>query len=472
MANLKKNYIYNTFYQLMLLFLPIITVPYVSRILGTEGIGIYSYTYSIVYYFMIVAMLGINNYGNRTIAKSRDNKLRLSENFWGIYLIQIVMSVLMIIMYILFIFFFEHNYKTISCIQIIYLIANMFDINWFFFGLEKFRVTVTRSTIIKILSLILIFIFVKNNNDLWKYTLIMSGTTLLSQLLLIPFLLKEISLIKLNLKKITKHLKPIFILFIPVIAISLYKIMDKVMLGSICIISEVGLYEQAEKIVNIPLGLITSLGTVMLPRVSHLVENGKKEEILQYIEKSINFVMFLCFPIMLGIISISKNFVPLFLGNDFYKSYILLDLLSLTIVFLGFANILRTQYLIPYNRDKDYIISVFIGAIVNIIINLLLIPNLQSIGACIGTIFAEMSVCAYQSYSLRKELNIKKYLFNSIPFMIKALIMFLIVYLIGTLNFEIYLKIILQILFGVITYLFLNFKYIINLIDFKFLKMR
>lgn len=467
MTGLKKNFIYNVFYQIMILILPLITVPYVSRVLGAEGVGIYSYTYSIVYYFMIVSMLGINNYGNRTIAKTRENKYELSKNFFSIYFIQIVMTMFMLLCYLVYVFIFLNKYKLVSMLQIIYLISVMFDINWFFFGLEKFKVTITRSTILKLLSLILIFLFVNDVNDVWIYTLILSGSTLLSQLILLPFLIKEIIFVKIKFSDVKKHIKPCFILFIPVIAISLYKIMDKIMLGLLSTIEEVGYYEQAAKIIDIPMGIVTALGTVMLPRISNLVAKGDNSSILKYIEKSIKFMMFLAFPICFGLIGISDNFIPIFMGNDFMKSSVLVNYLSVTIIFLSFANVIRKQYLVPMEKDKLFILSVIVGAIVNLIINLILIPEYQSIGASIGTIFAELSVMLYQVIAVHKELPILKYLKLIFPFFVNSIIMFIVILFIKQLTLSKVTIICLQIIVGVVVYMLLNVKYINSIIDLK-----
>ena len=187
MNQLKKNFLYNIVYQILILILPLITIPYVSRVLNADGIGIYSYTYSIISYFMLISMLGINNYGNRVISKVRDDPEHLSQTFFSIYFIQLFMTILMIICYTLFVFLFVKEYKNIALLQSIYLFSNLFDINWFFFGIEKFKVTITRSTVLKVLSMILIFIFIKSKNDVWLYTLLLSGSTFLSQLLLFPF---------------------------------------------------------------------------------------------------------------------------------------------------------------------------------------------------------------------------------------------------------------------------------------------
>ena len=464
MNSVKKNFIYNLIYQLLLFIFPLITVPYISRVLGTDGVGIYSYTHSIVYYFMLITLLGINNHGNRSIAKVRDNKKELSKTFLSIYSIQLVSGLLMIIIYSLYMIFINKNYIDIAWIQIIYIISAIFDINWFFFGLEEFKVTITRNTLVKILSLVLIFVFVKSPNDVIIYTLIMTLSTLLSQLLLVPFLIKRIDIVKITYNDIKKHIKPVLIMFIPVIAVSIYRVMDKIMLGAMTSVSEVGLYEQADKIIIVPIAIISALGTVMLPRISNLVAKDKKEEILSYVEKSIKFIMFLSLPMCFGLIAVSDIFVPMFLGSEFTGSIILVKWMSVTILFASFANVLRTQYLIPYEKDNIYVISIILGAVINVICNLIFIPMYASCGALVGTIAAEFMVMLIQIIGLWKYLPIMEYFKSIFGFAIKAVIMFIIVILVSSLPFNNMIILMIQMLIGGLIYFVLNINYISKLL--------
>ena len=467
MSNPKKNFIYNIIYQMLILIIPIITAPYLSRVIGAKGVGIYSYTYSIVNYFMLMTLLGVNNYGNRTIAKVRDNQEKLSKTFWSIYSLQIIMGLTMIIIYISYVFLFVNKYRIIALIQTIFIISAMLDINWLFFGLEEFKKTITRNSFIKVGNVILIFLLVKTKNDIWKYTLIMSGMTCLSQLILWRFTKNKINIVKIKFKDIKKHIKPNLILFIPVIAVSLYKIMDKIMLGAITVVSEVGLYENAEKIINIPLALITALGTVMLPRMSNLIAKGNSKRAKQYISKSIHFVMFLSLAMCTGLIGVGYHFAPFFFGKEFQKTGVLIMMLATTLPFLSFANVLRTQYLIPREKDRIYIKSVFLGAITNLIMNLIFIPLYGSIGACIGTIAAEFAVMFYQAMAIRKELPIKEYVIKSIPYFIKAILMLIVIYPFNYLHMNSVLRLAIQILLGCLIYGLLNIKYILSIVDIK-----
>ena len=465
--NVKKNLIYNLAYQLLIMVIPFITSPYIARVLLPKGTGIYTYTYSIVYYFMLITMLGVNNYGNRTIAKVRDDKEKLESTFWSIYSIQLIMGFIMLVIYFLYIFMFDIKYKSISMIQSLFIISAILDINWFFFGMEEFKKTITRNSIVKILNAILIFLCIKKADDIWKYCLIMSGMTCLSQLLMWGYLRSFISFKRVSYKEIKKHIKPNLMLFIPVIAVSIYKMMDKVMLGLLSIVDEVGYYENAEKIISIPLTLIAALGTVMLPRVSNIVSKGDNNKVKEYLKKSISFVSCLSLGMCFGLITIGMKFAPMFFGNSFKKTGVLIVLLSTTIPFVAFANVLRTQYLIPKEKDKVYIKSVFLGAIINLIMNFILIPKFASIGACFGTIAAEISVMVYQTIAIRKELPIKNYMIILYQFFIKAILMFALIYPLNYINISNLLRLLLQVSLGIIFYGIFNMKYVMSIINIK-----
>ena len=465
MSSTKKNYIYNVIYQMLLLVIPLITTPYISRVIGAEGSGIYSYTYSIVQYFGIFAMLGLNNYGNRSVAKIRDDKDKLSRTFCSIYAMQLMTTVIMTIIYIGYIFFINDKYTTVAIMQIIYLISVALDINWFFFGMEKFKITVTRNIVIKIISTIMIFIFVRTRDDLYIYILILLLSSLISQLVLWKFLKKEIKFVKPKWEEIKVHFKPNVILFIPVIAVSIYKMMDKIMLGNMSNMTEVGLYEYAERIQNIPQGLITALGTVMLPKMSNLVARGEEEKAQGYINRSMEFILFASIPMALGIISIANDFVPLFLGEEYIKTGQLLQYLPITIVFISWAQVIRSQYLIPKEKDKTFIMAVCTGAITNFILNYILIPKYQALGAVFGTVAAEFVVMLYHILATIKEVDIKQHIKYFINLFIKGIVMFVAIEIMGRFIENVMIRIVLQVVIGIVIYVALNYKYILTLIN-------
>lgn len=228
MKKTEKNIIYNAIYQLLLICLPLVTSPYLSRILGVKGIGMYSYYYSYAYYFVIAIMLGLNNYGNRSIAICRDHKKELDKTFSEIYSMQLIIGIIVLIFYIIFCI---STKNIITFLFIPYIVSAIIDLNWFFFGLEKFKLTITRNIFIKLLSVALIFIFVRKADDIYNYVIIMSFGFLLNQICILPFVRGNVNFNYQSIKKFKHHIKPNLVLFIPVIAVSLYKVMDKIMLG-------------------------------------------------------------------------------------------------------------------------------------------------------------------------------------------------------------------------------------------------
>ena len=451
--SIKKNYLYNLFYQLLIMVLPFITTPYVSRVLGANNIGIYSYTYSIVSFFILFGSLGISLYGQREIAFVQDDKKKYSKIFWEVLLLKtITLSISMIVYWITFVYG-NNDYRIYYKILTLELIANIIDISWFFQGLEDFKKTVIRNTIVKILSIIAIFIFVKTKNDLIKYFVIYMLSTLLGNASLWFYLPKYIVKVKIRELNIFKHLKPTIMLFIPQIAIQVYTLLDKTMIGTIISDkSEVGYYEQAQKIVKTALTVITSLGTVMMPRIANTYSNGDKTKVKEYMYKSFNFVFLLAFPLILGLISVSDSFVPVFFGDGYERTSQIIKIISPIILFIGLSNVTGTQYLLPVKRQTEYTLSVVAGAIVNFIMNSILIPRFGALGASIGTVIAEFTVTSVQIYFTRKDFEWKKILKMSVKYIVSSLIMFAVCVLFDKVIKSNSLSTILQIIFGAISY--------------------
>ena len=422
-----KNFGYNLILQILTICIPILTTPYITRVLGAEGIGKYSYAYAIANYVVLFEMLGVNNYGNRTIARVRDSKELLSNTFFEIYYLQVIVSVVVILGYFGYCFN-TSNDKILSLIMALYVVSGALDINWFFYGLEKFKITVRRSIFIKLLTTTLMFLIVKRSDDLYKYAFIYTGGLLLSQVIIWRYIKPYIKITRIRMKDILKHLKPNLTLFIPVVAISLYKIMDKVMLGLMSTKTEVGYYESCDKIVGVPIAVVTALGVAMLPRVSNLVANNDEKTSNKYLGLSTKLIIFLTAPLAFGLVAVSPEFVPVFFGEGFEKCIHVFQFLAPSCIFLAFANVIRTQYLIPYGCDRIYIISVIIGAISNLLINYILISSLQSVGVAIGTLFAEFIVCFIQCYGIRKQINVKMYLIiRALPVISENLLVMLMV---------------------------------------------
>jgi O-antigen/teichoic acid export membrane protein len=427
--SISKNYLYNLFYQILVIVMPLITTPYLSRVLGAEAIGIYSYTLSIATYFILFGTLGISLYGQREIAYVQEDDKKRSITFWEILFLKIITMTISI--FIFWVTYGMHGqYKIYYRILVIELISQCIDISWFFQGIEEFKKTVIRNSIVKLIFAICIFMFVKSPNDLIKYIVIIAGANLFGNMSLWIYIPKYIQKVAIKDLHVFKHLKPTILLFIPQIAVQIYTVLDRTMLGIIIEDkSEVGFYEQAQKVVKLLLTLITSLGTVMVPRMASTFAKGDKEQLKKYMYSSFSFVFFLAFPIMAGLILISGEFVPIFFGQGYEKVAVLINVIVPITLFIGLSNIIGTQYLLPTKRQTEFSISVIVGAIVNFILNIIVIKKYASIGASITTVIAEFLVTAVQFYFVRKEIDIKTVLRLSKNNIIATVIMFGIVYI-------------------------------------------
>lgn len=469
-SSVKKNFAYQMIYEVLVLILPFITSPYIARVIGAEGVGIFAYSYSIAYYFVLFSMLGLKNHGNRAIARCREDKELMDKTFSALLFLHILVSVVCFAVYIGYVLVIRKE-RVYAAIQAFFVLSALFDISWFYFGIEKFKATVTRNVIIRLINVACVFIFVRKEGDLWKYCLIMALGNLISQLVLWLPLRKYVRIVKPDMALVKAHLKPLLILFIPAIAVSLYKYMDKIMIGAMANKEQLGFYENAEKVINIPLTIIGSFGTVMLPKMSNLASKADKSTAKYYMGVSMKYVMWLALALTCGLCGVGTVFAPIFWGKGFVASGYLIMALSTTIPFLAFANIIRTQFLIPNQMDKEYIASVICGAVVNLIINALLIPDMGAKGATIGTVAAEVMVCLVQCYAVRKQLPLLSYLKSFMFFVLAGGLMLGAVFSIGKLMGTSMITLLVQIAAGVGIYGIISVVYLHATKDQVFEKM-
>ena len=473
--SIAKNYIYNLIYQIIIIILPLITTPYLSRVLGAEKIGIYGYTVSIVTYFILFGSLGISMYGQREIAYVQNDKEKQSIVFWEIIILRfITLLISMIIFY--FTFAFKGDYSLYYKILLLELFANMIDISWYFQGIEEFKKTVLRNIVVRVLSVIAIFIFIKTPEDLWKYFILYVCADVLGNLSLWKYIPKYINKVKISNLKVVKHIKPTISLFIPQVAMQIYTVLDKTMIGSILgNMTEVGYYEQSQKIVKTVLTIITSLGTVMSSRIASIYVSDKKEEINSYLKKSFNFVWFLGIPMMFGLIAIAKGIVPWFYGSGYDEVVPLIIILSPILLAIGLSNVTGTQYLVPIGKQKEFTISVTVGAIVNVILNFVLIKILNAKGAAIASVISEVFVFFIQFGFLRKELKLKDVFGTMYKYLISGIFMFVLIEILSMNMNPSIINTFIQVIVGSFIYfimlLILRDKFIMELIN-KFIKRR
>ncbi|MGI5895430.1 MAG: flippase [Oscillospiraceae bacterium] len=406
-----KNYIYNVSYQILLILIPLITTPYVSRVLGSDNVGIFNYTQSVVNYFILFGCIGLNMYGQREIAYCQNNPQKRSRVFWELVLLRLITVSLSLLVYYFGIA--AHSpYQEYYLIFLVEIVAAVFDISWFFQGLENFKMVAIRNFIIKLSGVALIFLFVKTKEQLDIYIWCYAATVFLGNLSLWIGLPKLLVKGGFSFSEMLRHLWPALGMFVPQIAISVYTQLDKTMLGLLSTNSQVGYYSQAEKMSKLTLAIVTSLGGVMLSRIANTYEEKNKEKIQSYLANSFRFTFFLAIPIMFGIIGISNDFVPWFFGEGWDEVSVLMNWISPIVVLIGLSSLISKQYLIPTKKVKYYTASVVVGACINVCFNFLLIPSLGAKGASFATLLAEGGVTALQLWFVRREISLSVFRYS------------------------------------------------------------
>lgn len=452
-TSIKRNYIYSLLYQLLIIIAPFITTPYVARVLGADGVGIYSYTQSYMTYFTLAAALGTSSYGMREIARCRDRKEEYSKKFWEIELLTVFTTFVCMCIWVILILF-SSEYKIYFLALIPSLLAVMFDISWFYTGHEKIGYTVFWNAICKILGVICIFVFINDKDDLVLYIFLSSFILLLGNISMWVFLPKM--LMKVNPKdfKFKTHFHETLIYFIPTIATTVYTVLDKTLIGVITQDNyQNGYYEQATKIIYIAKTVVfVSVNSVMAARISYLFAENKIDEIKERIEKSLNFILLLGYAVTFGIIAIAENFVPVFFGDGYGPVENLLYWMTPLIVIIGVSNCLGTQYYTPAGlraQSSKYIIT---GAVVNLVMNLILIPQIGAIGAVIGSIIAELTITILYLKNCGDYLKISQVIRCSYKRLIAGALMIAIVKLVSLLKLSNIMLLILEVGVGALVY--------------------
>lgn len=449
--SVKKNYLYNLLYQMTSVLLPVLTIPYVSRVLSADGIGINTVTYANTQYFILLGSLGISIYATKKIATIREKKDKLKKTFWEIFSIQFTGCILAYMVFALTLGQ-SHKYGVFYMLQGFYILAAAVDISWYFLGIENFKNASLRSFFAKIISVILIFIFVKTRDDLWKYILINAGTMFVGQLIMWFYVGKDMLKVKeIGKLKIAMHIIPILALFVPQIATQVYTVLDKTMIDLFKGAVEAGYYDQSQKIVRILLSVVTSLGIVMLPRIANLFSKDDLNEVKKSLRKAFVVISFLSIPITFGLIGISDKFVPILFGNEFLSVIPLTKISPVLVIIIGLGNVFGTQYLLAIGKNKEYTASVCIGALVNFCFNLLLIPRFAAMGAVIATVSAELSIALIQFWFARVVFDFT-WIKETYKYWVSGILMLAIVRLIGNVTPISILFLVLQIAIGSLVY--------------------
>ncbi len=417
-TSIKKNAFFSITYQLVQIIVPIILIPILSGRLETTGNGSYAFIHSIVLYFSYFALLGVNFYGTKIIAAKKNEGEEVAKRyFWIIFTAKALTSLIAIVGYLTFCFIYWQN-QFVLFTQLLFLVGNLFDVSWFFMGDENFKSLCLRNIFIKSITFILIVLFVKTQNDVGVYSLILGMGEVLNQAFMWMLLIKKKIFAKSNdsskikFSEIIVALKGMLVFFIPQLLIELYTVLNTTFLGitwgsGADGYGEVGIFDYANKIVSVLTTIAVALGMVFLARISSLNQQNKQEEIKKKIELSMFYSLYMSLPLVVGVICTGHSFINWFLnGDDWSKVGLLLYFFPLKVLFVSISNTIGVQYLIPTGKIKQYILSVAIGATVCIALNFALVKSIGSIGSVISVLAAEFSVTLFQCIIVRKDISV------------------------------------------------------------------
>lgn len=410
--------------KIFVIFVPLITTPYITRVLGAEGLGIYTYCLSYSSLFIVLGTVGIPLYGKRTVAIYKDKPEILSKIFCELIFLQQLLLIVSCIAY----------YITAKCVGVYWWmfcacsvghLAAFFDISWFYEGLEDFKTVVVRNFLIKILSVVCIFIFVKDEKDLYIYAMCLFSSNLLGNISLWKNISRYIQLGIPNIVNCIGHLKSCLFLLLPCAVTQLFQIIDKSMLGTLCAdISEVAYYEQSRKIISLSMTLVTALGIVVMPRLSAFFHESKKQQLKEYINKAIDITLLVSVAVAFGCAAISSNLVPWFFGAEFEKVEKLLIISAPLIIFMGISELLGVQILTAMKKENALLIINVISIVINVFFNAILIPSYMSYGAMYATVLAEIVKCVILIVYTKELLDIREILTNLVKYILYAAIMY------------------------------------------------
>ena len=444
---LTENVFYNMLYQVIATVLPIVTTPFVARTLGLHSNGIHSFTESIVTYFVIIGSLGTSLHGIRKIAYVSNDKEELSKATVEIILLKIALMALTLAVYIPTLCI-NNEFAYIYRIQIINIVANGIDISWFYQGVEDFKKVTVRNLLVKLIFIVALFLFIREPSDLKLYVFFTVASALIGNLIMIYYLPKYIDFSSVKKPKMFSHVKPSITLFIPQAMNYVYALLDRSMLGWMTNTDNVSIYDQAQRLVRMVTAILQSVGYAMMARVANLTAGNDREGIKEYIGKSVNFNLFLAVPATFGILGVADDFIPFFLGKEYLEVVPTLKILSVLMLTMSMNSILGVQLLMPMGKERIYTIATTSGAVINVLVNIILIPKLGIFAACISSIVAEAAVLAISYWNVRDMLNLVKILKDNIWVIAASVIMYFAVRLVSIIQINIVVKLFLELLVG------------------------
>ena len=418
----QKNVFYNILFAVAQVLLPLITFPYLARILGPYYLGSLNFAESFARYFVLLAAVGIPVYGVRMIAKNNHDKTALSKTFWEIFLINCIVTIGLSVIFILSIFFVDKLAmdKILFTWSLLFFICQVFLFEWLFAGMNQFKFIALRYFFIRLLFIVGVFIFIKNNTDYHKYMALQVAASIFVSLVNFNYLRQYISFDKnifkeLNLKQ---HIKPLLILFLTLFSISVYLSLDTVLLGFLADNESVGYYSSVLKLNKIIIAVLAAISAAMFPKITSLYQSGEIEKFTEMIQKGFYMIISIGIPTMIVVFACAPQIVFIVLGEGFERSILPLQITAPLILIVSLSSIFGFQILNALSKDKEILISAMIGMVLSIILTFILVSKYKEVGEAITILLTELSVCLAFVYFSKKHFNIKQLL----PFILEQLL--------------------------------------------------
>ncbi|MCI8402400.1 MAG: oligosaccharide flippase family protein [Lachnospiraceae bacterium] len=426
-----NNFVFQSLFQLVAILVPVITTPHLCRTIGAAGIGDYSYTYTVGTYFAMFCLLGMNTYGNRECAYVRDDKKKLSRVFWEVYGVQLLTSTLAVLAFLIFVVFFAKRCQDFLWLQTIYIIGCALDVTWLFYGLEDFGKIVFRNILVKIAVMTAILTLVRTPDDTWLYVLIMSLSILASQLVLWPFVRQEIVIVKPEWPAVKSRIWPALRVSGPQLCYYVYIGINKLLVAHMIGMDAVAYLSNAEGMSRLPAGVVTALAAVLLPRVSNLYAKGEYQREHPLVRGGIQITMAIALPCAFGLSAIAESMVPWYYGEEFLVCGTMIHVMAFLILFVAWGEVLQSQYLVPTHQDKVLLEASVMGIAVSMLSNLVLIYFYGVEGAGYAILITEGTMVAYKTWCSRRGISFWKMLKEVVPFIVAAIIMYIVVSYLG-----------------------------------------
>lgn len=429
--SIRKNFILNMLRTVMNIIFPLITFPYVSRILLPEGMGKVNFAQSIIAYFVVISAVGISTYGIREAAKVRNNKDKLSKLVQELLIINTISTVITYLLFFIFILL-QSNLKNKGLLLVMSstILFTTIGVEWLYNALEEYGYITIRSIAIQFISLVLLFVFVRTKNDYLNYAVLLVLSSVGSNILNFFHGRKFIYLKRYKNYEFKKHFKPLTIMFAMSITTTIYLNLDSVMLGYISGDAAVGLYTTAMKINKIVLAMVLSMGTVLMPRLSFCFNNNKKEMFNKLVSKSLDLIIMIALPCIAGLSLLSNEIILIISGKEYIAASLAMKILNPIILIIGLSHLIGLQILVPIGKEKYTLYSFGAGAIASFILNILLIPKFSYNGAAVATLVAESSVTLTQLYFGWEYMKDKIYTKSKLSYIIGSLLIIIVVLLV------------------------------------------